>query len=293
MKKFIYIIVLLGITVGLQAKKYPDRPEAQATHSLSVVRNFIRDWGDFWGTESLGFHALSRDNEQFIRDIIIDLNMDDHCIEIRGMTNWAQEVFGRMNTFVMPSLIPKGHAYLYVSEEWLESLSEPERQGLIRHELMHLKLNHYPKQFAFGIAKLIASGLLGTIIYKNIMKGAIAPTDEDHANALGSSVSSAMFFSFFVGLFQLRYSRMCETEADIEAVKSMGSKQGLIDVLTNIKDHIEDPKSKFAFKRFVSSSINWLLTPLRIVGYLFYSQPRLKYRIRDIQALNLNKFKTA
>lgn len=279
MNKLSYVFGLLCMMHGLYAKLDLNRPEAQPNYQLSTLKNFIRTFDDFTGTERLGFQALTEHNERFIRTIVHDLDMDDYCIEIRGMSNLAQHMVGRLNAFVIPSLLfdKKSHAYLFISEDWFDTLSEQEKQALIRHELMHLKQNHGAKKGRFSLLSGISLYILNSIIKNALMH-------RNNSHPLEVKVSSMMCDAcpkiLFVSWFMLvsKYSRLCEQEADIEAAKTMHDVQGFIDLFKDFKEGTQDPDSKFRIKRFFD-------TVCKPIQKLFSSHPELDDRIAYIEHL--------
>jgi Zn-dependent protease with chaperone function len=279
MKK-IFIFLGLCLVLGLQAAKNPNRPLAAPNRPLSSFGYCMRDVSDFIMWESYGFHAISEANQLYINGIIHELGMDDYCIEMRGMSNAAQFAVGRINAFVVPSLFSdkKSHAFLFISEEWFDSLTELEKQALVRHELMHLKCNHGRKKFTLGMVNLA---------FLCLMQYLLIPKDIQEASVVKKTVGFGGFYvsALGVALVNAKYSRMCEKEADLEAAKSMHNKQGFIDLFNNFKDHTEDPESRFAFKRFVAHVFEFICTPLTKFNELFATHPSLDERIAYISEL--------
>lgn len=275
MKK-IFLFLGLCLFLGLQAAKKPNRPMAVPNKPLSMMKNFIRDLSDFFSWEEYGYHALSEKNQLYITAIIHELAMDDYCIEMRGMSNAAQAVVGRINAFVVPSAYfnKKSHAFLFISEEWFDSLSELERQALVRHELMHIKCDHTQRKLKLGMANL---ALLIVLTY-----GMGAVENDAIKGLLAVGWCATIIGSIFV---HPKFSRMCEKEADIEAAKTMQDKQGFIDLFNYMKDHSEDPESRFAIKRVFAHAVEWLFTPPKKVVELFDSHPSLDERIAYISEL--------
>ena len=269
MKQFNYVFFSLLMVCGLQADSRIERPESKPSLELSTIKNAIRTYDDFMVSEDLGYHALSTENEQFITTIIDDLEMQDYCIEVRGMNNAAKQIFGHANAFVLPSALfnKKSHSYLYVSEQWFDTLSQGAKDALIRHELMHLRQDHVrQKGNVFGLS------ILGM--------GALFLAINEAQDQLSKTAIRFTQSIIVLGALSIiaRHSRSCEKEADIEAAKTMEDKQGLIDLFKNFKDNTQDPKSKFVFKRCVNSFFEALLSP-------FSSHPELDDRIQYIENL--------
>lgn len=274
MKLFNYIFLSLSITCGLQAGIQTDRPESQPNLELTPAEKKARDVSDFFTWEVFGYHALSVENEDFIRAIVKDLDMQDYCIEIRGMSNLAKAVYGRVNAFVVPTQSGKKlHAYLYVSEEWFNSLAQGAKEGLIRHELMHLRQNHVSEKVNVLMLSLLASFALNYGAAKLIFSQDYSFNKK--AVFLGSFylVTSVMSLLIFA-----KKTRATEMEADILAARTMKDKQGMIDLFENMKENIQDPESKYAFKRCINNIFEAIFAP-------FSSHPEFDERIEYIESL--------
>ncbi|MEX0940534.1 MAG: M48 family metallopeptidase [Candidatus Babeliales bacterium] len=266
----ILFLYFISAMCGLNATLDIDRPEAQANRELTLKEKFFRELDDFMGLENLGFKSISKENEQFIRAIIHELEMDNYCIEIRRMSNHAQQIVGRMNAFVTYSFKKEEHAYMFISEEWFETLSENEKQALVRHELMHLKYDHVSR-------KQILAGLVLCSYYYFIYKVFF-----DYQSFQINKTSKIMYksspFIFFTSLLLLcKFSRFCEKQADIQAAKTVSDKQGFINLFKKFKE-CEDPESKFRLKRFVKNLFRPILK-------LFNTHPELDERIAYIENL--------
>lgn len=261
-----YMVLSLLVVCGLQAGVKTDRPESRPSQELSYFKKAMRAVNDFMSSEALGYLALSTDNEQFIKTIIDDLKMQDYCIEIRGMSNHAKQAFGRTNAFVMPSIFfnKKSHSYLYVSEEWFETLPQDAKDGLIRHELMHLREDHVQQKIKFLLLSSLGAGILTGLINEMILRR-VHPATQPIV-----TVGALLLIA--------KHSRSCEKEADIEAAKTMDNKHGLVDLFENIKDNTQDPESKYAFKRCINNFFEAILAPLS-------SHPELDERIEYIENL--------
>ncbi len=276
MKKLIYFFGFLFIVFGSQAKLDLERPESKPNHELARLKSVIRTVDDFMGTENLGFQTLTEKNEVFIKSIITDLGMDDYCIEIRGMSNLAQREIGRLNAFVIPSGIfgNKSHSYLYISEDWFDTLSEQEKQALVRHELMHLQKDHVKKKNRFLLASGVSLYFVNWLT-QHLRNYSYFPKDRV-SSALADRSSNICWITWF--MLVLNHSRRCEKEADIEAAKTMQDKQGFIDLFKDFKDGVEDPDSKFKIKRFVHK----LFKPLK---RLLSTHPEFDERVAYIKEL--------
>lgn len=276
MKKIAFCLGLL-CTIFVRADLNPGRPEAQPNRTLSTLESSIRTIYDFIGVERLGYHAVSKENEQFIRALITELNMDDYCIEIRGMTYQAKLHVGYINAFVIPTLFSKKkHAYLYISEVWFDTLSNEEKRALVGHELMHIYLNHRTKSFLLSISSAIVAGAMGNMLAKVIIEKNSTVAN----NSAFPTIMSALEFTGSM-LVQSKYSRMCEKEADIKATQVTHEKQGMLTLLHTMKTKTHDPKSKFIIKRIKDKMI-------KPIAHLFSSHPKISQRVAYIKKLELN-----
>ena len=220
MKKFFLLFGLCLFSL-VDATKNSNRPEAIPNKELTYYESFMRSFWDFIAFESHGFHAVKESTQQYINAIIHKLGMDDYCIEMRGMSNAAQHAAGRMNAFVVPSVFGgQSHALLFICEEWFESLPEEEKQGLVRHELMHIKCNHKSQKFVF-LSLTFAMVIPFYIWCINTIENPTLSTKEKVPGI--ASYAAAIFAAI---LANAQFSQFCEKEADIKAAKTMKDKQG-------------------------------------------------------------------
>jgi Zn-dependent protease with chaperone function len=289
MKKFFYLSIVFFIAQSLHAKD--ERPESEPTYKLPVINNIIRTMSDFFGNEWFGYRKIAEENELFIKKIIHELDMDDYCIEVRGMSKYAQRMFGRLNAFVMPSIFfgRKSHAFFFLGEEAFKELSNQEKEALVKHELMHIRCNHGFKQFTFNIVSGITLFMLAHIIASQInpeVNGDASPNvlpQDPSQKDISGGCSIAAYIAWL--LVMSKYSRLCEKEADIEAAKTMEDKQGMIDLFNALKQEYGDVKSKFIIKRLFYNVVGVLIAPFAYLSSLFSTHPTIKERIAYIKDL--------
>lgn len=275
------LFMCLLLASSLSAFTKSTRPESQPSRPLTKTQQYIRTVGDFLLFDRLGMDALSPENEQFIKEVIHDLDMDDYCIEIRRMSNLAQRLYGRANASAIASpLNKKRHAYLYVSEKWFETLSAEAKQALIRHELMHIKLNHTPKKIVASILLAISFKKLEASLKKIIFEqdSPVKPARHDVLEVDYTKNLTRLVTSIAASLLICKYVRSFEKEADIEALKTMASKEGFIYLVKSTQSEMEDPESRFAFSR----TIERYTQP---IADLFSSHPTFDERIAYAQQL--------
>lgn len=274
--------LLISLSVTPAYGKYdPDRPEAQPNQELSFIKKAVREFSDFIFFEYLGYQSVREENETLIRTIITELEMDEYCIEIRGMSNFGKHLFGRTNAFVAAPIFwtRQSHSYLYISEDWFDTLSTTQKEALIKHELMHIKHHHAFKKFWGTISAGTLCSLVNYAIQNNIVESNYGYLPEDYITRKYVE-SKELLPTLFQFIFSAYYSRILEKEADIEAAKTMTNKDGFVDLFNEIKSEITDPESKFILKRFIS---NFIFQPLE---KLFASHPELDDRIAYIQELS-------
>jgi len=138
---------------------------------------------------------------------------------------------GKMITAGVMGLTKK-FRYILVTHALIESLSLKELEGVIAHEIGHVKKKHLIKYFisvllfSFIILNVVNSGLF--IVYK--LLGA------DHIN-LATLIFTSSMILFFVLYFRLVFGyfmRNFEREADIYAFQMIGSAEPLISAFNKI-----------------------------------------------------------
>ncbi len=280
MNKLRFFISSAFLIHGLSLARFdPERPDAKPNLPLTTSESINRTIGDFFEHEILGFKALLPHNQRYIDSLIKKMNMQDYCIEVRGMSNYAIALFGRTNAFVMPTVFSqKSHAYLFLSEDWFETLNEDAKEALIRHELTHLKKNHVTKKVLF-----VWMSLLALIGLKKLIVNPLFDLNNPNFHLrpeLNSINNSYYIAAFFVHMLaNAKYSRWTEYEADVEAAKTMVDTQGFVDLFMNIKENVEDPHSRFRIKRIFQKIGNY-------IGSYFSTHPNLDERIEYMQHFN-------
>ena len=142
---------------------------------------------------------------------------------------------------------------------------------------MQLKNGYFLKRLAVAIA----SGVGCYILEGEVKRHLVDPYDysiENHKNNKNISFVSSKIRNLTILLLVAAYSRMCQEEADCEAVKTMNNKEGFISLLKNMQDHIEDPDSKYSVKRLINAIVNPLIALVRF-------KPSFDERIEYITAL--------
>ncbi len=210
---------------------------------------------DFLFFEPLGYTRASEENEQFIRNIQHEMGMDSWNIATRRLSNYAMRLVGRENTFVIST---PGLHYLFISQDWFDSLSQQERRFLIGHELSHLQKYHTLKRIGAGIVLSYTTGLLSDLLTSD--SSPETKTMINRLTTVGTLIATAYL------------SRCQEKEADLNAARSLHAAAGGISLFDRFQRECVDPESRFALRRIITT-IN------KIPGTLFYAtHPSLETR---------------
>ena len=278
---------------------------SQPNKPLSKYQALKRDFWDFILLENLGYKGVVPETENYLRQLIKEMGMEDYNIEIRSMSNHIKRIAGRMNAFVVPSYVSSKSNLnlLFISEKWFSTLSEGEKRALIGHELTHIRRNHIPKRI---ILSMVSRILFYNILLNNIfnkpqqvspeskilesedqtMKNLSNPNNTlDKAkktllnprNMLISTIAEGICFAGDKMLTSW-FSRRCEKECDIEGANTLQCTDGAVALWERFIE-AEDPESRFAFKRAVSKIMKVATYPLRKSFYfLFATHPNTKDR---------------
>ena len=122
------------------------------------------------------------------------------------------------------------NAVVCVTLGLMEALNERELEGVIAHELAHIKHRHMlVGTIAAGMAGAIA--LVGTILRWGIIFGTGRDGDENPLAMLAMAIVAPIV----AVIVQMAVSRQNEFQADATAVRIMGDKQGLQSALQRIE----------------------------------------------------------
>ena len=173
------------------------------------------------------------------------MGMEDYNIEIRSMSNFAKRIFGRMNAFVMPSFFARSELnYLFVSEEWFNSLPEPEKRALIGHEMIHIRNNHVPKRVFFTLSAALVSVQLKIAARKAGIRHEFQFGYNDF-DGVYKFYRFSIIDKIFCAALIAWFIRQQEKEADIEGAKSMNAADGAVQFWERVINETEDPESVF------------------------------------------------
>lgn len=235
--------------------KSEQTPQPQPNKPLNQWQTFKRDFWDFILLEHFGYKGVAVETEQYIRQIIKQMDMKNYNIEIRSMSNFAKRLLDRMNTFVMPSLFVRSELnYLFVSEEWFNSLPEPEKRALISHEMIHIRNNHMSKTMLLFIIATYLSRYIKIILNKNKIKYEYKIENYGYFDKVCKPYSFSVIDIFCTTILSW-FSRKQEKEADIEGAKTIKTADGAVQLWKRYIKEKEDPDSRFAFRRLLNKII--------------------------------------
>ncbi|OGB84011.1 hypothetical protein A3F66_06585 [candidate division TM6 bacterium RIFCSPHIGHO2_12_FULL_32_22] len=200
-------------------------------NQLDSVKNLAEEVVDIesvWGNQ-----RVSSDIEKKIYEIANKMGIGK-SFEIRKMNVAVMQRFGYCNALavapVLANIIPISSDYLYVSNGFMEDLSEDEQIFLIGHELTHIKYSHSFYLFIFNMMlismiiflsylayQLLAKKLSGIFLYMAFFL------------AVGSLISVADIISSL-------YSRYIERVADCESMQILNAYDGALKLIERWKN---------------------------------------------------------
>jgi len=244
------IAILVFLIIAPVSHSRPIAKNRFTEKKVSLLQRFIYDVHDFLGGESLCLTDLSEEIEVFVRKIQKQMDMEHVTIRLRSMSRDAMLSFGRENAAAVS--IPFANTII-ISEEWFNSLSDPEKKALIGHELAHIKYKHIYK----GLAVFGCSYFIFSLLRLKLLSAPLAL------------------------LITRLHSRYCEAEADEISALECENIDGCIDLFKHFKS-LKDPYSRFAIKRWTRKLIRTLTYPVR---KLLATHPSLNTRIENLEAL--------
>ena len=256
----------------------------QTIKSLSVSNKLLAQRQTF----SLGNESVSPETEQCIRHIIKDMNMENYHIEIFSMNNYGKNLYGFMNAVVLPSFFRSKSNFLYISQDWFNTLSQQEKRALIGHELIHIRNKHIPKK----VMILIASCFFNSVLAVNLIR-CIEP---DAFDIRADITFRKKFFEMFaIELFMLFfyfsngprnwYSRFCEKEADIQSAQLLDCAEGAAELWAQFicKTNAEKSLFKKSLTKIPYKKVRTIIKFLFLDG----THPQPKKRVAYMKKLAL------
>lgn len=165
--------------------------------------------------QEYGTNPVSLANQQFIKNILHEVGMDNFTIDVRRMNDNAIQENGYMNLFMFVKSAL--HGILFISEQWFDQLSLDEKRFLVGHELGHLFHGHSSTTQEKG----------ETIISKivNYLTFAESKSACSHMTEL-----KKIGFSPLKDILNKTLERNEEYEADRFAIERLNCKKGALEV---------------------------------------------------------------
>jgi len=197
------------------------------------------------------------------------------------------------NLYMIPSAAPNAfatgrnphHASVAVTQGLLEIMSDDEMEGVIAHELSHVK--NYDI-LTSSIAATIAGAItwMAEIGRWGLIFGGYGGRDnEGGGNALGALLM-LIVAPLAAMLLQLGISRQREYQADASGAKMVGHPYGLISALKKLEAY----NKRIPMNVSPTTSSLFIVAPLsarRVMASLFSTHPPLEKRIETLQNMTI------
>jgi heat shock protein HtpX len=197
------------------------------------------------------------------------------------------------NLYMIPSQAPNAfatgrnphHASVAVTQGLLEIMSDDEMEGVIAHELSHVK--NYDI-LTSSIAATIAGAItwMAEIGRWGLIFGGFGGRDnEGGGNALGALLM-LIVAPLAAMLLQLGISRQREYQADASGAKMVGHPYGLISALKKLEAY----NKRIPMNVSPTTSSLFIVAPLsarRVMASLFSTHPPLEKRIETLQNMTI------
>lgn len=194
---------------------------------INTRNNFCDFLADY-----VGYQDLSPENEKFVRDVLQEMRIS-HPVTIRRMSKKAIQIYGFHNAIVYFN-------YLFVSEDWFNTLTVSEKRFLIAHEAVHIKEKHTLKQIVVGGLLFFVSQNLSSTI--NRRQGLY----QDQNN---EQLCQAFLFTLPYLYFK---RKLIEQQADLQAAETLGNAADGVCLVERWKRELLDDESSYALWRLVS-----------------------------------------
>ncbi len=226
-------------------------------------------WFDCSSGSFLGCRDASPAIDTQVRRILHEINSPlEHSLRIRKLSRSA--IYNGMTKYNACVISYGTNHYLYISEKWFNSLSDPEQRFLIGHEIMHLECQHQLRK----VKNSLSIGLLAALCGYGITLSLV----DSFSTAL--KVALCSFYGVTIPL-SCSLSREYESEADREACLRLNAKEGGILLMKRMLYIEKKFKSDFP-------SWQWFKTKQKIAKWLstpFRTHPPTKERLAQIEAL--------
>ena len=174
------------------------------------------------------------------------------------------------------------HAAVAVTQGILRTLNREELEGVISHELAHIR----NKDILIGSMVATIVGAISLLAYMArfaAIFGGGRGTSRDRGNTFGL-LAMAILAPIMALLIQMAISRSREYEADSSGAKISGNPRGLASALRKL----HQASRNIPLKSNPASSHIFIVSPLRGTGFLklFSTHPPMEERIKRLQALS-------
>lgn len=266
-KKVWGVVLMLAMScVQINAARVR-RCQPTHTNSRGLFGNFFKnfkkyrtDLYNFWCdgviVGHLGTKQLAKENEQFIRAELRKLDL--YCADtIRIKRLSPRAVYGGCgpkNAMVvhLGNFWPQ---YMFVQEEWFNSLTPAKKRFLIAHEAMHLKHSHVQKMqlySLFGMYAILGVGVTGVYLLSGVPFVLAHPVV---FKALGY-VAGIMLGFGYAGAIAAQ-SRKYEYEADTLALLATKDIGGGCQVLQELGDFAQSVEDELPQWNLLKVKRNW------------------------------------
>jgi len=177
------------------------------------------------------------------------------------------------------------HGAVACSQGILELLNDEELEGVIAHEMSHIKNRD-------TLIQSVAATIAGIISYIAMMArwaalfGGFGGRDKDNNNVLELLVLGILT-PLLATIIQLAISRSREYMADESAAKTLGNGQGLASALSKLDKDIKE-KPLRAIATTETTAHLFIANPFRMQGLLtlFSTHPHIQERIKRLKAMS-------
>ena len=147
---FSLIIIGFGFTTPALSEQAQAQPKPSIKERISLIKKMALRYADLAFRMQFGAKKVSPEMESYIRNILVKIGIENpNEVKILQLSKIAMHhnCIGEKNAFA--ASLGKTTRYIFLNEEWLNSISEAAKEFIITHEAMHLKFNHSAKKMKF------------------------------------------------------------------------------------------------------------------------------------------------
>ena len=175
------------------------------------------------------------------------------------------------------------HAVVAVTTGILELLHKDELQGVLAHEISHIKNRDI-------LIASIAATLAGIISFVGAMArwgaifGALGGNDDDNGGGILGFLVLGIITPIMAFLIQMAISRSREYQADESAARLLGSGEGLVKALKKLEDGVKEHPMKAGGEAGASL---FIVNPFSWKGFMkiLSTHPATEDRVKRLQSL--------